>query len=164
MSHPLSKEIEKEYKRLVKVVTDLPIKVRTLKKIDGTGGKVSVEEIIAYQIGWGRCLIRWYEEGIQGRMPEMPGEGFSNWDYVGIAKSFYQQYAVKEQMKMFDQVVFRILDIVAFEDRLGRLDQIGVWSWCTLPSGKQWPLSKWIRVNTASPYKRAFGLIKKAKF
>lgn len=44
-----------------------------------------------------------------------------------------------------------------------QLDQRGIWAWCTLASGKQWPLSKWIRVKTASPYKRAVQLIKKAK-
>lgn len=54
-----------------------------------------------------------------------------------------------------------ILDIVETENQTDNLDRTGVWPWCNLPSGKQWPLNKWIRVNTASLYKRAFSLVKK---
>ena len=75
----------------------------------------------------------------------------------------YQYDASHQQMKVFDQVVLRLLEIVKIEQQANQLDQIGIWAWCTLTSGKQWPLSKWIRVNTASPYKRAVQLIKKAK-
>lgn len=123
-------------------------------------------DLIAYQIGWGKCLIRWYEAGIQGEMPKMPGEGFLTWDYTGLAQHFYQTYQfdnAEEQMRIFHQTVLRILEIVETEHQTGNLDQMGVWPWCTLPSGKKWPLSKWIRVNTASPYKQAARLIKKGK-
>ncbi|EKE08286.1 MAG: hypothetical protein ACD_17C00252G0006 [uncultured bacterium] len=162
----LSQGIRDEYDRLIKVIIHISPSVRTSKIIEGTGGKVSVADIIAYQIGWGKCLIRWYEAGIQGKVPEMPGNGFSTWDYLGIAQHFYQRYqfdSSDEQIGVFHQVVLRILEIVEVEDQTGNLDRTGVWPWCTLPSGKQWPLSKWIRVNTASPYKRAIRLIKKGK-
>ena len=128
-------------------------------------GKISVSELIAYQIGWGKCLIRWYEAGILKEPCEMPGEGFSTWNYVAIAQHFYKKYlydSFTEQMAVFQEVVFRILEIIEEEDRAGRLEKVGVWPWCTLPGGKQWPLSKWIRVNTVSPYKRAVRLIKTA--
>ena len=164
--HALSQDIQREYNRLVKIVTHSSPSVRTLKIIDGTGGKVSVADLVAYQIGWSKCLIRWYETGIQGEMPKMPGEGFSTWDYLGIAQHFYQTYqfdSADEQMRVFHQVVFRILEIVEVEDQTGNLDRTGAWPWCTLASGKQWPLSKWIRISTASPYKRAAQLIKKGK-
>jgi hypothetical protein len=130
--------------------------------IDGTGGKVSVRDIIAYQIGWGKCVIRWVEAGERGEMPTMPGDGFSKWDYTAIAQHFYQSYHYKdvdEQMKIFHLVVFHILEIVEREHLANQLDQLGIWDWCTLPSGKKWPLAKWIRVNTVSPYKRAAQLI-----
>ena len=51
--------------------------------------------------------------------------------------------------------------MVKKEHETGNLNKIGVWPWCTLASGKQWPLSKWIRVNTVSPYKRAASMIRK---
>lgn len=162
----LSQDIQYEYNRLVKIANHVSPSLRTLKIIDGTAGKVSVSDIIAYQIGWGKSLIRWYEAGIQGKMPEMPGEGFLAWDYLGIARHFYQIYqfdSAEGQMRIFHQVVLRILEIVEVEDQTGNLDRMGVWPWCTLSSGKKWLLSKWIRVNTVSPYKRATALIKKGR-
>lgn len=160
----LSSEIRREYDRLKDVIDAIPLSQRGLKLLDGTSGKVSVVDLIAYQIGWGKCLIRWYMKGLKGEYPEMPGDGFSKWSYVEIAKHFYKKYrydGAEEQMKILDELVLHILKIVNQEAKNGNLDQIGIWPWCTLRSGKSWPLSKWIRVNTATPYKRVFKLIKK---
>ena len=160
----LSQEIQREYEKLINLVSLIPVSSRILKQIEGTGGKVSITNLIAYQIGWGKCLIEWYESGIKGEYPIMPGEGFSTWDYNAIARHFYQKYHYhdpNEQNQVFHQVVLQLLDIVEKEHQTGNLDRIGIWSWCTLKSGKQWPLSKWIKINTSSPYKRARQLIKK---
>lgn len=162
---PLSQEIQREYGRLINLITSIPVSSRVLKKIEGTGGKVSITDLIAYQIGWGKSLIGWYESGIKGELPLMPGEGFLTWDYTAIAQHFYQKYQYHhpdEQNQVFHQLVLQLLDIVEKEHQVGNLDRIGVWPWCTLQSGKQWPLSKWIKINTSSPYRRAFQLIKKA--
>ena len=167
---PLSREIQREYNKLVNLIASIPVSLHILKQVEGTGGKVSITDLIAYQIGWGQCLIGWYESGIKGEVPIMPGEGFSKWDYTAIAQHFYQKYQYHnhnphnthnhdEQNQVFHQVVLKLLDIVEKEYASGNLDRIGVWSWCTLQSGKQWPLSKWIKINTSSPYKRAFQLI-----
>lgn len=167
MHSTLIHDIQLARDQLLKVIANVPAASRRLKIIEGTGGKVSIADLLAYQIGWGTCLIRWYEKGIKGEVPEMPGEGFSKWDYVAIAKHFYHKYhydAADRQMQAFEQVVLRILEIAEIEHQRGQLDLIGIWSWCILPSGKRWPLSKWIQVNTVSPYKRAAQLIKKANF
>lgn len=161
---PLSLEIQREYERLKKLIAPIPAPFRMLKEMEGTGGKVSVADLIAYQIGWGQCVIRWYEAGIKGEMPAMPCVGFSTWDYVAIAQHFYQKYHydhMDQQDQIFDQIVRQLLDIIEKEHQTGRLEQTGIWSWCTLQSGKQWPLSKWIRINACSPYKRAHALISK---
>ncbi|MBI5345652.1 MAG: ClbS/DfsB family four-helix bundle protein [Chlamydiae bacterium] len=160
----LSKEILREYTRLIELVTPLSITFRTLKEIDGTGGKVSVADVIAYQIGWGKCLISWYEAGLKKEMPQMPGDGFSTWDYTAIARHFYKKYqydSFHKQEKIFHNVVTQILKIVEKEFKTGNLDKEGIWPWCSLKSGKKWSLSKFIKVNTSSPYKRAVLLIKK---
>lgn len=156
--------VQKARDQFIKTINHTPISQRQKKLIEGTGGKVSVSDLIAYQIGWGKCLIRWYEAGIEGKVSEMPGEGFSKWDYVAIAKHFYQKYAydaADEQLKIFQKTATQILEITQKEHQTGNLDREGVWPWCTLASGKKWPLSKWIQVNTVAPYKRAIQLIKK---
>ena len=164
MNSSLNQDIETSYAQLIKAIHSVPISKRQIQMIEGTGGKVSLSDLIAYQIGWGKCLIRWYEDGIQGKQPQMPGDGFLKWEYVAIAHHFYRKYAYDGsdlQLKVFEETVAQILKIVQKEQETGNLHQPGVWSWCTLPSKKQWPLSKWIQVNTVSPYKRAAGLIKK---
>lgn len=72
-------------------------------------------------------------------------DGFSKWNYVAIAKHFYQKYsydAAIQQLEIFQETVLRILEITQKEEQTGNLDQEGIWPWCSLSSGKKWPLSK----------------------
>ena len=156
----LSKEIEKAYLQLMQELERFPLEERVKKQFDGTGGKVSVLDLIAYQVGWGECVIRWYDEGVRGIMPEMPGEGFTKWDYKGLAEHFYLKYQGSALLDHFRQVAQRVIEIVEYEEKTGNLDQPGVWPWCILKSGKKWPLSKWIRVNTVAPYQRALRILR----
>lgn len=161
---PLSTTIQKEYNKLLAILNQIPPRLWTEKVINFTTGKASVTDIVAYQIGWGTLLLRWYTAGVQGKTPEMPGEGFTTWDYNGLAQHFYRTYAhdnQTEQLQIFHDLVQQILIMVETEYETGNLDKIGVWPWCTLASGKQWPLSKWIVINTSSPYKRASSTLKK---
>ncbi|MGE0010515.1 MAG: ClbS/DfsB family four-helix bundle protein [Candidatus Babeliales bacterium] len=162
---PLSQSILKEYEKLVRAIIVMPEKDFFKKKMQGTGGLVSAADILAYQIGWGKLLIGWYVAGINQVTVEMPGEGFSTWDYTAIAQYFYHKYADWDKsrfIKEFEKVITKIIDITEKEYASGNLNNVGVWSWCTLKSGKAWPLSKWITVNTIAPYKRARSLLKKS--
>ncbi|MBA3721112.1 MAG: ClbS/DfsB family four-helix bundle protein [Parachlamydiaceae bacterium] len=159
---PLGLSVIFAYNKLIKTISTISIELCESKYIEGTGGIVSVRDLVAYQIGWGKLVIYWYNAGKLKRVPDMPGEGFTAWDYVGLAKHFYVKYHLKsliEQLQEFYQIVAEILSIIELESSEGNLDKVGVWSWCTLKSGKHWPLSKWIQVNTISPYKRASKLI-----
>lgn len=163
---PLSREIQKEYNNLIRQAAGLSTEQRTRKEISGTGGLVSPADLIAYQIGWGKLVIGWYEAGIKGIMPDMPGDGFNTWNYTGLALHFYEKYqfhSQDEQYQEFFSIVQRLIRIVEAEHGIGNLEKPGVWEWCRLKSGKYWPLSKWIRVNTVSPYKKAAGMIKKTR-
>lgn len=161
---PLSKEILGSYHSLVSSISKISPEHRNTEYMDGTGGKVSVCDIVAYQIGWGKLLIGWYECGLLEQSPEMPGEGFLSWDYVGLAQYFYNKYHLKglnQQLTELEKLVEAIIAIVEKEHKNCRLNKLDVWSWCTLKSGKQWPLSKWIRVNTVAPYKKASASVRK---
>ncbi len=154
---PLSLSIEKEYNHLISVLQKVPSDVLEHKVLEGTAGPMSIRDSIAYLIGWGTLLIGWYEAGIRGELPQMPGAGFTKWDYRGVAHYFYVHYryeSFQEQHIQLNSIVENILALVEKEYAVGHLDSLGVWAWCVLPSGKQWPLSKWITVNTGAPYKR----------
>lgn len=148
---PLSQAICKEYNALVETILSAP---RITKDITN---------IISYQIGWGTLLLSWYQAGIENRTIQMPGAGFSTWDYNAIANHFYQEYSapLPKQLEQFNTIVTHIIAITEKEYKTGNLSKCGIWSWCILKSGKQWPLEKWIQVNTVAPYKRARSLIRK---
>ena len=161
---PLSKNIQKEYNKLISIIAEVERNDRLTLCIEGTGGLVSIADLIAYQIGWATLLLSWYEAGLKGQVPEMPGEGFNTWDYVGLARHFYEKYhfdGYRKQEQAFHKIVLRIIDMVEHEYSTHNLDAEGVWDWCTLKSGKAWPLSKWVTINTVAPYKRATSLVKK---
>jgi hypothetical protein len=160
---PLSKEIYSAYCKLVLTLNELPERQFRQKTCSGTGGKVSPADIVAYQIGWGSLLITWYEAGLTCDAVIMPGAGFTTWNYAGLAQHFYTEYANTPRaklMKTFKNTVDRVIEITECEYKSGNLDKLGVWHWCRLKSGKEWPLSKWIRVNSVSPYKRAYSLLR----
>lgn len=162
----LSQDIHKNYKVLVHLISQIPTTERNLACLEGNKGPISVRDVIAYQIGWGQLLIGWYESGLQRKNPDMPGEGFLKWDYTGLAKHFHEKYRLdgsSKQLAVFDKTVERIISIVETEHKADQLDKVGVWDWCTLKSGKQWPLSKWIRINTVAPYRKAVISIRKLK-
>ena len=164
MQAPLSKSILEQYNTLIQTIDTTCAKDLFIKKSDGTSGKINIANLIAYQIGWGTLLINWYEEGLKNKMPHMPGEGFTSWDYTAIAQHFYTKYGklpIQDLLKQFEKIVNNIIQITEHEFATGNLDKLGVWDWCTLKSGKKWPLSKWIQINTVAPYKAAGMVIKK---
>ena len=160
----LSQELKRAYDKLRDAIFALPVSVQSDRLIEGTSEKIHLRELIAYQIGWTEYLIQWYQDGINGKTPCMPSKEFPKWDYAAIAKDFYHLHlydSMETQLNRLDRFVNLVIDIIERESAANRLDQLGVWPWCTLKSGKKWPLSKWIRVNTIAPYKRASQLLRK---
>lgn len=148
---PLSQSIQKEYNALIETI------------LSAQSPTKEIQDLISYQIGWGILLLSWYQAGVDNKTIQMPGAGFNTWDYKGLAEHFYQEYEapLAKQLKQFYQIASQIINIVEKEYANGNLRKLGVWKWCTLKSGKQWPLQKWIQVNTVAPYKRARLLINK---
>jgi len=159
----LAKNIQREYNNIVIQISLIPKNKRSVKIIKGTGGLISVNDLIAYQIGWGTLLLGWYHNGIKKKEVIMPGDGFNKWNYVELAQHFYKKYfytTSQKYDKKFYETVTKIIKIVDFEEAIGRLNIPGLWPWTILKSGKKWPLAKWIQINTVAPYKKAIIFIK----
>lgn len=160
----LDQLIQQEGHKLLQLLMTVPEELQEQLLIEGPTGTISISNLLAYQIGWGTLLLGWYKAGIKNKTPEMPGEGFTQWDYTGLARHFYHRYNsynFEQKIALFRTVIDEISTITEQEQALGRLNVPGIWPWCTLRSGKMWPLSKWIQVNTIAPYKKAIRLIKK---
>ena len=158
-------ELETSASLLQNIIESVPktlFKKRTIEFVGRDDGLVSPCDIIAYQIGWGQAFLAWYRDGLKGLDPEMPLKGYG-WDYEAIANHFYSEYGSKSRsalIDLFSKTVSEIGRVIVDEANTGQLDAVEVWEWCRLKNGKWWPLSKWIKVNTISPYKRATKLLK----
>jgi hypothetical protein len=159
----LSNNIKKEYNNFVGLALRISDAGRKQKKYSFSSSTVSVNDLVAYQIGWGQLVVNWYDTGVKGKMPQMPGDGFTEWKYNALAAHFYKSYqfgSPSAQHRVFKDVTERIIAIVEKESKTGNLDKEGAWEWQKLKSGKYWPLSKWVQVNTVAPFSRAAKLIK----
>jgi len=137
---------------------------RDKKAMTLSSQSVSVTDLLAYQIGWGKLVIGWYEVGVvQKGTPQMPGDGFTEWKYNDLARHFFKKWPLDQgyqQEVMYYQVATKLIEIVEELHKSGTLDKEGVYEWANLSSGKPWPLAKWIRVNSAAPYDRAAKLVR----
>ena len=152
--------------QFVLLVKNLPEDLTHKKIIEGfVKEETSICNVISYLIGWGNMLIEWYEQGLTGKDFVMPGQGFAKWDYAKIAQHFFQKYhqnTLTQQLALLEKTISQIVSIIKKEDTHGNIEKLGVWKWCTLKSGTQWPLSKWITVNSTAPCTRAITKIRKA--
>ena len=151
------------HKKLQDIVERVQSREMKKKEIPFTGVLCSICDILAYQVGWGNFLLSWYKSGLENELPVMPCKGF-DWDYNAIAEHFYKKYSrnsLKYLERSLQQIVDELVSIIVTETQNGNLNKLGVWPWCRLKSGKEWPLSKWIQVNTIAPYSRATSAIRK---
>ncbi len=121
-------------------------------------------EIIAYQLGWMNLLLQWEHDELEGKEVITPAPGYK-WNRLGdLYQEFYdryQNYSLQELKETFTDTVLKITVWVNkfSEDELfipgGRK-----WASST-PSN--WPVWKWIHINTAAPFKTFRGKIRKWK-
>lgn len=166
MPKSLRFEIFLQHQRLIEKILPMSAEYFFEKQYFLSGVKVSAADVIAYQVGWGELLVCWYQKGKLGAEFIMPGDGFDKWDYKNISLHFYKKYSPLSKeglINKFNIVVKNILEIVDTELLLENLDKLGVFNWCKLKNGKDWPLEKWIQVNTVGPYKRAIKVLTKVK-
>ncbi|NGX31699.1 MAG: hypothetical protein K940chlam8_01075 [Chlamydiae bacterium] len=113
-------------------------------------GNLSVCDLIAYQIGWEKLLLSWYETGKKDQIPMMPKKSYK-WNELGkLALCFYAEYqhhTIYQLMTTFEKIFQKILHLVENETNAS-LYTIGIYNW----TGDKWPLGRWINVNTSSPY------------
>lgn len=163
MAIPASKQelleaLENSYSTLRSELLSIPAELSRKKHLPENQNPC---DLLAYQIGWGRLLVGWYESGVKGEMPELPAKGFK-WNQLGIlANHFYAQHATNtydELLNQFDKVYHEVHRLIksASEKELYGLE---VYAW----TGHKWPLGRWINVNTSSPYKSALAKLRRWK-
>ena len=121
-------------------------------------------ENLAYQLGWMGLIQEWERLELAGRVPEMPAPGIK-WNKLGeLHKMFYSSYSscsMQELKRLFTE---RVKDLCiwleAFDDEA--LFRPGGRKW-SQSTNSNWPVWKWVHINTVAPFKTFRSKIRKWK-
>ena len=155
----LHKAIESGFVKLVRELETVPADLAGIRELDGhaAGTVMSVNDLLAYLIGWGELVLKWVQARRAGADPDFPETGYK-WNALGaLAQKFYSDYAMlsyQERMERLETVKTQILGVVDEEAGKGLYEP----GWY----GK-WSLGRMIQFNTSSPYANARGRLRKWK-
>lgn len=121
-------------------------------------------EMLAYQLGWMGLIRSWDSCELEGKEVITPAPGYK-WNQMGeLYEGFYVKYGAQplSQLKqMFNEAVSSfLLWIQDFSDEEIFLPGGRKWAQST-PSN--WPVWKWVHINTAAPFKSFRSKIRKWK-
>lgn len=121
-------------------------------------------QMVAYQLGWLTLLLSWEEQEQQGNPVITPHPDYKWNNLSGLYERFseqYEKYSLQELLTMFMEMVQKIIDLTeGYTDT--QLFQPGGRTWAaSTPSN--WPVWKWIHINTVAPFKSFRTKIRKWK-
>lgn len=121
-------------------------------------------QMIAYQLGWLNLLLQWERLEQQGLTVVTPHPDYK-WNRLGgLYEDFYNQYknhSLQELRESFQEAVEQILLLTeSFTE--DELFQPGGRTWSS-STPSNWPIWKWIHINTVAPFQSFRGKIRKWK-
>lgn len=154
-------EINKTAGLFIKEFKEIPDADRDLRleSVDRTPG-----EILSYQLGWMDLLLNWDLNESKGKEVIMPAPGYK-WNQLGgLYHSFYDKYqnlSLAQQQTMF---ITTVEDLIKWLETLNddELFQSDKRKWAA-STASNWPVWKWVHINTVAPFKSFRGKIRKWK-
>lgn len=121
-------------------------------------------QMIAYQLGWLNLILTWEKQENEGVPAVTPHPGFKWNNLGGLYNSFYKQYtqySIGELLSMFQESVQQVKNLVdSFTE--AELFLPGERKWAS-STPANWPVWKWIHINTVAPFKTFRAKIRKWK-
>lgn len=159
--HALISEIRKTAQLFIAEFEGIPEteKALRLEEVDRTP-----QEMIAYQLGWINLIRSWDRDELEGKEVVTPAPGYK-WNQLGgLYQSFYHQYqdpSLSQLMELFKATVDELTPwLEGFSDE--ELFAPGGRNWAaSTPSN--WPVWKWVHINTVAPFKSFRSKIRKWK-
>ncbi|MDO5089708.1 MAG: ClbS/DfsB family four-helix bundle protein [Leptotrichiaceae bacterium] len=121
-------------------------------------------QMIAYQLGWIGLILSWEERNMKGEKVVTPDENYK-WNNLNkLYQSFYEEYknfSIEDLKKEFNIRIEKIIELIkGYNDK--ELFEAGGRQWAaSTPSN--WPVWKWIHINTVAPFKTFRTKIRKWK-
>lgn len=141
--------IEEKYQKYRKEFIAIPEDKKNfrIEEVDKTPA-----ENLAYQIGWVTLLLEWEAKEKAGEHVVTPVPEYKWNNLGGLYQSFYQKYGqfpLSEQLAMLDQA---LSNLYAWLENLSdtELFEPGQRNWATTKA--QWPIWKWVHINTVAPF------------
>lgn len=132
------------------------------KLIDGVDRTPA--QMIAYQLGWINLIIDWEKQEQQGITVITPSADYK-WNKLGgLYESFYKQYenySLQELCTMFEEAEQKIIKLVESYTNT-ELFQAEGRKWAS-STPANWPIWKWIHINTVAPFKSFRSKVRKWK-
>lgn len=121
-------------------------------------------QMIAYQLGWMNLILHWEKQEQEGHTVITPTPDYK-WNKLGgLYESFYkeyEEYTLEDLCVMFIKKKEEIIGLINSYTDIELFQQGGrQWSSST-PSN--WPIWKWIHINTVAPFKSFRTKIRKWK-
>ena len=121
-------------------------------------------QMLAYQIGWMQLVQQWEAANRQGKSVITPHPDYK-WNQLGrLYQHFYQNYAQQSLAVLQKQFAENVAAIIALIDALDEetLFTPGKRQWAS-STPANWPVWKWLHINTVAPCKTFRSKIRKWK-
>ena len=132
------------------------------KLIDGVDRTPA--QMIAYQLGWLNLIIDWEKQEQQGIRVITPSADYKWNNLGGLYENFYKQYenySLQELCSMFEEAEQKIIKLTESYTST-ELFKSGGRKWAS-STPANWPIWKWIHINTVAPFKSFRSKIRKWK-
>ncbi|MBT2291719.1 ClbS/DfsB family four-helix bundle protein [Paenibacillus albidus] len=153
-------EIQKMYKLFDQEFDEIPEQQKDLRipEVDRTP-----QEMLAYQLGWLTLVTGWEKDERAGKEVITPSPDYK-WNQLGpLYQHFYETYqgnSLAELRDLFKQNVEELCQWIGLLSEK-ELFQPGVRKWTV--TTVNWPMSKWIQINSVAPFKSFRTKIRKWK-
>lgn len=111
------------------------------------GTQISICDTVAYLVGWGKLVLKWYNLKSRGLPVDFPEKGYK-WHQLGLlAVSFQEQYSNWKYKDLLNELDSTISELIALVSSLSN-DELYERAWY-----EKWTLGRMIQFNTSSPMK-----------
>lgn len=118
---------------------------------------------ISYQLGWTHLLLQWESDESKGIEVKTPTPEYKWNNLGGLYQSFYHEYGSYSLQQQRELLQSKVDEIITW---IENLDDETLFTpeqrkWATTPA--QWPVWKWIHINTVAPFKNFRAQLRKWK-
>jgi len=122
------------------------------------------QEMLAYQLGWMELLRGWDSDELTGKQVITPAQG-CKWNQLGkLYQGFYEKYSDHSLAELKEMYYIAVNDLVLWIENFDEVELFnpGGRKWAK-STASNWPVYKWIHINTVAPFKSFRTKIRKWK-